>query len=155
MALKDDPLMQGDALRVLREHVDAMKHYLGSHKQYEPRNRRLAVLNTIRDLEKTHGVKLTAKDALLLLAMHLPPLKSATHSLHLKHFFDHFRHLSKENRSARARALKQQDDEWAKKTDQTKRDQIRSYIKANSFPDNISIEDVVQVASRNNLDLYS
>ena len=146
--------MQREALRVLREQMETVASYLGSH---EPtRNRRLAVLATIRDLEKTHAINLTPKDALLLWNITLPPLQDPMHSMRRKHFFDFFRYLSKEYRNAKARALKFKDDLWPKKIDPAKADQIRGYIKSNSFPDDLCLEDVVQVASRiNDLEFLS
>ena len=42
-----------DALHVLREHTDIVASYLTDNQQTKNRNRRLAVLRNIRDLQKT------------------------------------------------------------------------------------------------------
>jgi len=143
--------MQGEALRVLREQMDAMTSYFGTDPQNETRKKRLAVLGTLRDLQKTHAIKLTPKDALWLWNVKLQPLENPKHPLHRKHFFDFARHLTKSHRSARARALRSKDDYWTREVDQAKVAQIRSYIKTNSFPDDVRLQDVIQVVSRDNI----
>lgn len=152
MVLERDLLMQREALRVLREQLEIVATYLGSRKQTEIRNRRLAVLATIRDLERTHSVKLTPNDALWLWRLPVPPIEDPGHLSNRKHFFDFFRHLTKEDRNAKARMLKREDDNWMAtiKKDQLKMDRLRSYIKANSFPKDVSLQDIIQVASRIN-----
>ena len=137
-----------DALHVLREQADIVASYLTNNQQTKNRNRRLAVLRTIRDLQKTHDIKLAPKDAIYLLDVPLPPLNNKQHPLHRKHFFDRFRHLSPSQRSAEAKALLEMDESWAAKTDNIKIEQIRQHIKSGFFPKDLDLEDVVHVASR-------
>ena len=156
MVLEGDLLMQGEALRVLREELDSIELYLGAYSLKEARNRRLAVLATINDLQTTHRVTLTPKDALWLWNVKLLPLQDPTHQLHRKHFFDFSRHLTQSHRSARARTLIRKDDERTRNVDQAKAAQIRSYIESNSFPEDVSLEDVVHVVSRDtNSEIFS
>lgn len=143
--------MQGEALRVLREHVDAMTSYFPTGQQNERQQKRLAVLETLKDLQKTHSIRLTPQDALWLWHVNLQPLENPRHPLHRKHFFDLFRHLSKSHRSARARDLRSKDEDWIRNVDKAKVTQIRGYIKADSFPDDVSLQDVIQVVSRDNI----
>ena len=121
-----------DALHVLREHTDIVASYLTDNQQTKNRNRRLAVLRTIRDLQQTHGIKLAPEDALYLLNVPLLPLNNKEHPLHRKHFLDRFRHLSLSQRLAEAEALLEMDESWAAKTD-IKMEQIRKYIKSGFF----------------------
>ena len=137
-----------DALRVLREHTDAVASYLTDNRQTKNRNKRLAVLMTVRDMEKTHGIKLKPKDAIYLLKAEQPPLDNQAHPLHRKHLFDRFRHLSSSDRQAEARALLRLDESWSAKTDSIKMEQIRKYIRSGLFPEDVNLEDVVHVASR-------
>ena len=137
-----------DALHVLREHTDIVASYLTDNQQTKNRNRRLAVLRTIRDLQQTHGIKLAPEDALYLLNVPLLPLNNKEHPLHRKHFFDRFRHMSPSQRSAEAKALLEMDESWAAKTDNIKMEQIRKYIKSGLFPKDLGLEDIVHVASR-------
>lgn len=156
MVLEGDLLMQGEALRVLREELEAIKLYLGAYPQNETRNRRLAVLATIKDLQTTHRVKLTPKDALWLWNVKLLPLQDPTHQSHRKHFFDFSRHLTQSHRSARARDLRRKDDQRTRNVDQAKAAQIRNYIESNSFPEDLSLEDFVHVLSRDtNSEIFS
>ena len=112
MALDQDLVMNREALRVLREQLEAMASLLGSNQQMQVQNKRRAVLATIRDLQNTHGIKLTPKDGLKLLTVPISPLRHPTHAANRKHFFDHFRHLSNGARLAKAIALRNEDDRW-------------------------------------------
>lgn len=149
MALDQDLVMNREALRVLREQLEAMTSLFGSNQQTQVQNRRRAVLATIRDLQNTHGIKLTPKDGLKLLAVPISPLRDPTHAANRKYFFDHFRHWSNEARMAKAIALRNEDDRWLAlaKRDPSKVDRIRSCIKSNSFPVDVNVQDVVQVAA--------
>ena len=151
MTFEGNLLMQGEALRVLREHMDAMASYLGTGPQNETRKKRLAVLETLRDLQMTHAIRLSPQDALWLWNVKLQPLENPKHPLQRKHFFDFSRHLSKSHRSARARALRLKDEDWARRVEEAKVEQIRSYIKTNSFPDDVRLQDVIQVVSRDGI----
>ena len=137
-----------EALHVLREHTVIVASYLTNNQQTKNRNRRLAVLRTIQDLQKTHDIKLAPEDAIYLLDVPLLPLNNKEHPLHRKHFFDRFRHLSPSERSAEAKALLGMDESWTAKTDCIKIEQIRKYIKSGFFPKDLELEDVVHVASR-------
>ena len=148
MSLNKDLVMQRESLRILREQEDAARSYFGSNPQTKGQIRRYAVLSTIRDLEKTHNTKLTHEDALRLINTTIPTLKDPAHVAHRKHFFDTFRHMTKEARHAAARLLKNQDETWLAQTDHTKRERIRSHIKSNYFPADINLQDVVHVATR-------
>ena len=148
MALERNLAHRIDALHVLREHTDATAAYLTTNQQTKNRNKRLATLLTIEDLEKTHGIKLTPKDAIDLLTTDLQPLPSPKHPLYRKHFFDRFRHSPKAQQQAYARRLLKLDEDWLAKTDDAKVDRIRKYIKSNYFPNDVSIKDVIHVASR-------
>lgn len=148
MALERNLAHHIDALHVLREHADATATYLTTNQHTKNRNRRLATLLTIKDLEKTHGITLTPKDAIDLLTTDLPPLPSPKHPLYRKHFFDRFRHLPKAQQHAYARRLLKLDEDWLAQTDDAKVDRIRKYIKSNYFPNDVSIKDVIHVASR-------
>ena len=142
--------MQGEALRVLRENVDAMTSYFPTGLQNERQMKRLAVLETLHDLQKTHGIRLSPQDALWLWNVELQPLENPKHPLHRKHYFDFFPHLTKSHQSARARDLRSRDEDWIRNVDKAKVAQIKGYIKANSFPDDVSLQDVIQVVSRDN-----
>ena len=151
MVFEGNLLMQREALRVLREHMDAMTSYFGTGQPNETRKKRLAVLETIQDLQQTHQIKLFPQDALWLWNVKLQPLENPKHPLHRKHFFDFSRHLTKSHRSAKTRSLRFKDEDWIRNVDKDKLAQIRSYIKANSFPDDVRLQDVIQVASRANI----
>ena len=151
MAFKGKLLMQGEALRVLREHLDAMTSYFPTGQQNERQKKRLAVLETLEDLQKTHAIRLSPQDALWLWNVKLQPLENPKHPLHRKHFFDLSRHLPKSHRSARARDLRSKDEDWIRNVDKAKVAQIRDCIKADSFPADVSLQDVIQVVSRDNV----
>lgn len=148
MALKNNPLHDPEVLKLLREHLDSMETYLGSEQTTKNRNKRLAVLRTIREIENTHGNKLTPQNALQLLKEDVAPIPETGHHMFRKHFFDHFRHLSQSDKFKKARHILQQDEAWSRTTDQATRDRIRNYIKSNVFPRDVKLEDVVHVASR-------
>lgn len=143
--------MQGEALRVLRENADAMTSYFPTGLQNERQMKRLVVLETLQDLQKTHGIKLSPQDALWLWNVELQPLENPKHPLHRKHYFDFFRHLTKSHQSARARDLRSRDEDWIRNVDRAKVTLIKGYIKANSFPDDVSLQDAIQVVSRDNI----
>lgn len=151
MALAKDLVMQREAMRVLREQLDAMTQYFGTSPQNQAMCRRLAVLATIRDLEYTHGIELTPNDALQLLRMEMPTLRDPRHASRRKHFFDHYRHLKNEARHEKARALKESDNAWyasaIKDKDKVKR--ILTCINSGCYSPDVSIRDLVHVASRN------
>ena len=151
MAFQGNLLMQGEALRVLRENMDAMTSYFPTGQQSERKKKRLAVLETLRDLQKTHALRLSPQDALWLWNVKLQPLENPTHPLHRKHYFDFFRHLTKSHRSARTREFRSKDEDWVRNVDKAKVAQIKGYIKTNSFPDDVSLQDVIQVVSRESI----
>ena len=133
-----------EALHVLREHTDNGASYLTNNQQTKNRNRQLAMLRTIRDLQKTHDIRMAPKDAIYLLNVPSLPLNNAQHPLHRKHFFGRFRHLSPSERSAEAKALLGMDESGAA----IKIEQIRKYMKSGFFPKDLDLEDVIHVASR-------